>query len=82
MITITCNHCRNEITVPMYFSDVKITSGAYMPYDTVDYRAVATGRAICPVCGHEVNEICSNLFSKQDIIDFATKRYTSDRGTV
>lgn len=77
MITITCNHCRNEITVPMYFSDVRITNASYMKFDEVEYRAMATGRAICPRCGSEVKEICSNVFSKQDIIDFATKRYTS-----
>jgi hypothetical protein len=79
MITITCKHCKNEITVPMYFSDVKITNESYMALDAVEYRAIATGKAICPLCGNEVREICSNVFSRQDIIDFATKRY-KERG--
>ena len=75
MITITCNHCKNEITVPMYFSDVKITNESYMTFNTVEYRAIAAGKAICPMCGNEVREVFSNVFSSQDIIDFATKRY-------
>ena len=77
MITITCKNCHQEITVPMYFSDVRITTESYSLYDTKDYRAIATGRAICPLCGMEVNEIFSGLITKSDIVKFATERNTS-----
>ena len=74
MVTITCKNCRQEITVPMYFSDIKITTEVYTTFDTKDYRAMATGRAICPLCGAEVYEIFNGLITKSDIISFATKR--------
>ena len=77
MITITCKNCHQEITVPMYFSGIKITTEVYTTFDTTDYRAIATGRAICPLCGAEVHEIFNGLITKSDIVKFATERSTS-----
>lgn len=80
MVTITCKNCKQEITVPMYFSNIRIATEMYSTFDNVDYHATATGKAICPLCGAEVWEIFSGLISESDIISFATKRYNNQGG--
>lgn len=77
MITITCESCKQEITIPMYFSDVRITTEGYTPYDTQDYYAITKGRAICPLCGMDINTVFKGLITKRDIVKLATEKYTS-----
>ena len=74
MIDVTCRNCRQETRVPMYFSDARITTERYSTFDANEYRAIVTGKAICPHCGREINEIFNGLISRSDIIHFATKR--------
>ena len=74
MISITCNKCKQEVEVPMYFYDAHInTLDSHMVREREYYRAVVSGKAICPYCGTEIREIFYSEISDEDIIRIATK---------
>lgn len=67
MIT-TCRACRNDVNVPMYFYDIRITTEVFIPGDANEYRAVALAKATCPRCGEEINEKFSSVITRGDIV--------------
>jgi predicted nucleic-acid-binding Zn-ribbon protein len=76
MIKVTCNKCKEEVAVPLYFYDVRIL----VENDPMDmhreYTASAMGKAICPKCGNEIYEHCRCPIFDSDIKDLATRRYS------
>ena len=69
---ITCKHCKQEVEVPMYFYNSRITSDSFLQFGTVEYKAFVDGKAICPVCGTEIRETFCSTISTDDIIWLAT----------
>ena len=76
MIKVTCNRCKEEVAVPLYFYDVRILTRDEPMYRDKEYVASAIGKAICPCCGNEIREHCSSPIFNDDIIDLATRRYS------
>lgn len=70
---VTCNNCKQEVEVPMYFYNERITITSYLQFDTEEYKAFIDGKAICPLCGSAIYEIFHSRISKEDIIWIATK---------
>lgn len=76
MIKVTCNRCKEEVIVPLFFYDVRILVEDN-PMDMCrGYTALAYGKAICPQCGYEIREPCRCPIFNDDIIDLATRRYS------
>ena len=69
---ITCKHCKQEVEVPMYFYNARITTEAYLQLNAEEYRAIINGKAICPLCGTEIREIFHSRISSEDILWLAT----------
>lgn len=62
--------CKEEVDVNMYFYDVHIFNTA----NELGYKyseAHCRGKAICPLCGHEINEYFSSIIDSKDIIKLA-----------
>lgn len=76
MLKITCNKCKQEVTVPLYFYDIRILTRDEPMYRDKEYVASATGKAICPCCGNEIYEHCNNPIFNDDIVELATRRYS------
>ena len=77
MLKITCNKCKQEVTVPLYFYDIRILTRDELMYRDKEYVASAIGKAICPCCGNEIYEHCSNPIFNDDIVALATRRYSN-----
>ena len=75
MINITCNNCKQKVEVPMYFYNVYIsTHDSHMIREKAEYyRAITSGKAICPNCGTEIRETFYSEISDEDIIRIATE---------
>ena len=70
--TITCIRCKQKVEVSMYFYGERIvTTESFMDFD-IEYKALVNGKAICPICGKEIQEIFHSIISKRDIISLAT----------
>lgn len=76
MIKVTCNRCKEEVVVPLYFYDIRILTEDEPMYHNKEYVASAMGKAICPQCGNEIREHCRCPIFNDDIIDLATRRYS------
>lgn len=76
MIKVTCNRCKEEVVVPLYFYDVRIVVEDNPMNMNREYTASAMGKAICPCCGNEIREHCRNTIYDDDIIKLATRRYS------
>jgi hypothetical protein len=76
LIKVTCNKCKNEVAVPLYFYDVRIIVEEDPIYHSKGYTASALGKAICPCCGNEIYEQCHSPIFNDDIIELATRRYS------
>ena len=70
---ITCRHCKQEVDVPMYFYNPRITTETFLQLNTAEYKAFVDGKAICPVCGTEIREIFHSTISTDDIIWLTTR---------
>ena len=69
---VTCNNCKQEVEVPMYFYNERITTTSYLQFNTEEYKAFIDGKAICPLCGNTMHEIFHSIISKEDIIWLTT----------
>jgi hypothetical protein len=76
MIKVTCNKCKEEVVVPLYFYDVRILVEDNPMNMHREYTASAVGKAICPCCGNEIREHCRSPIFDSDIKDLATRRYS------
>lgn len=76
LIKVTCNECKEEVAVPLYFYDVRILTEDEPMCHNKSYVASAIGKAICPCCGNEIHEHCRNPIFDDDIIALATRRYS------
>jgi hypothetical protein len=75
LIKVTCNKCKEEVAVPLYFYDTRIVVEDSPTTMHREYTASAMGKAICPCCGNEIREHCKCPIFYDDIIQFATRRY-------
>ena len=75
---ITCNCCKQEVEIPMYFYNERITTESYMQFGTEEYKAFIDGKAICPICGNEIREIFHSTISKKDIVWLITGEKISE----
>lgn len=71
LMIVTCQHCKEEVDVSMYFYNHMITKEQFLPTDAVEYKAFVIGKAICPFCGAEINKKFSSIISRKDIIRLA-----------
>lgn len=76
MIKVTCNKCKKEVVVPLYFYDVRILTEDNPMTCHRSYTASALGKAICPECGNEIYEQCCSSIYNDDIVELATRRYS------
>ena len=82
MLKLTCNRCKQEVVVPLYFYDIRILVEDNPVNMNREYTASALGKAICPNCGNEIQEHCKSLITLSDIENLATRRYIQcDSGT-
>ena len=75
LIKVTCNKCKQEVAVPLYFYDVRIIVEEDFNHSK-SYVASALGKAICPCCGNEIYEQCRSPIFNDDIIKLATRRHS------
>ena len=68
---ITCQSCKQEADVAMYFYNHMIAKEEYSLSQTTEYRARVNGKAICPYCGAEINKTFSSIISNKDIVELA-----------
>ena len=73
---ITCNNCKQEADVAMYFYNHMIAKEECFMSQTTEYRARVNGKAICPYCGMEINKTFSSIMSNNDIVKLATWKET------
>ena len=72
MINITCKHCNQEVEVAMYFSQARIVTLDSMNVPREQYsKAMVNGKAICPLCGKDINEVFHREIHTEDIIKLA-----------
>ena len=74
MLKLTCDTCREEITVNMHLSNPTINYQREGFNDRIAYIARARGRAICPCCGAEINKRFESEISPSDVIELAMRR--------
>lgn len=70
---VECQHCKQQIDVPPYFFNERITVEEDPIYLRRFYKASVDAKAICPLCGHEFLKTYRQLVSLDDIISIATK---------
>lgn len=72
MINITCKHCNQEVEIAMYFSQARIVTLDSMNVPREQYyKAMVNGKAICPLCGKDINEVFHREIHTEDIIKLA-----------
>jgi hypothetical protein len=69
---VICNNCKQEVEVPMYFYDERLTTTRSHLQLIGEYEASINGMAICPFCGNTIRETFHSMISKEDIIRLAT----------
>ena len=73
-MNITCKRCKEEVDVSMYFYDAQIIKTSFLPTDAETYDAVSRGKAICPLCGYEMNEYFCSQIPEREIIALSVGR--------
>ena len=68
---ITCNYCKEEVDVTLYFSDALIATEENFYEGYLYYVAHTRGRAICTMCGKTIDKRFSEKITKQAIIKLA-----------
>lgn len=74
MIRIVCPNCKEEISVNMYFYNPYIIKESEILSDREDYQATVRGKAICPMCGMEVEKQFTSTIYTSEIIQLALKQ--------
>ena len=74
---ITCQNCKEEVDVAMYFYNQLIATEEIFLTQTREYEARVRGKAICPCCGSEINETFSSIIPYSKIIELATGKETN-----
>ena len=74
MLRITCDTCKEEVTVNMRLSNPTINFQRDGFNDRIMYVARAKGRAICPKCGAEIEKRFESEIYPSDVIDLALRR--------
>lgn len=69
---VNCYYCKEDVDVALYFHQHIITSTTFHNYGTIEYKASAVGKAICPCCGYEISKSFSSIISNKDIVKLAT----------
>ena len=77
MMRITCNYCKEEVDVALYFRDALITTEESFYEGYIYYKAQTRGRAICPACGRTIDKQFAENLTKKDIIKLATGELTN-----
>lgn len=73
MLRITCNACKEKITVNMHLSHPAINFQRDGFDDRIMYVARAKGRAICPNCGAEIEKHFESEITPSDIIELSLR---------
>lgn len=68
MQNIECERCKNIVRVNLYFYNERITTNASAFNTSQDYEALVYGKAICPICGKEIQKTFKKFITKEDII--------------
>lgn len=74
MLRITCNTCKEEVTVNMHLSNPTINFQRDGFNDRIMYTARVKGRSICPNCGAEIEQRFESEIYPSDVIDLALRR--------
>ena len=74
MLQITCNACKEVVTVNMHLSNPAINFQRDGFNDRIMYTARAKGRAICPNCGAVIEKRFESEIYPSDVIDLALRR--------
>ena len=73
MLKITCDHCKQESVVNMYFFDPIIKIEDSIGFTKI-HSARISGRTTCPNCGYDILKHFSCPISYSDIVDLALRR--------
>lgn len=68
---VTCECCKNEVSVEPYFYDQRIDNVQFIPSDPLEYRAHVKAKAICPLCGADIRKEYRKLISGNNIVRLA-----------
>ena len=72
MYKVSCESCRNEVEVALYFSGKRIISHEKNALNNETYyEAVCRGTAICPICGCTIEKLFKKTISSKSIVDLA-----------
>ena len=74
MLRITCDTCKEEVTVNMHISNPAINFQRDGFNNRMMYVARAKGRAICPNCGAVIEKRFESEIYPSDVIDLALRR--------
>ena len=64
-------NCKQEVRVAFYFYNEQIVTHDSVVCADHYYEAIVNGKAICPFCGKEINEIFHKTINKESIINMA-----------
>lgn len=69
---VTCDKCKKAVGVNMYFFNIKIKQFSD-PFlcNTELYRALCSGKSICPNCGADILKNYSRPIENEDILKLA-----------
>lgn len=71
-VKVTCNNCRQEVRVIMYFNNEKILiSESFHEPGKKYYGVMCYGDALCPACGEIIRARYDRTLSREDIIKLA-----------
>ena len=74
VIRMECPHCKQELTVQPYFSNIHIrVEEAFCEFEK-EYIAHALATTLCPYCGNKVEQVCETPIYRDDIIGLAVRR--------
>ena len=69
---VTCDKCKEEVQVNMYFYDANIRKESDPFYFAEYWEARCRGKTICPSCGVEIHKYYARPINPNDIIKLAT----------
>lgn len=70
---LTCDACKSEVDVNIYYYDYRITTESWHSLDDISYVAEVRGKALCPCCGATIQEHSRHTLTKGEIIELSQK---------
>lgn len=73
ILRLTCEKCKSEVDVHLYYNDYRITTTTWHDIKDPEYTAEAKGKAFCPCCGTVIHANFKHTLYKDEIIELAQR---------